>query len=302
MLGFNYEDKYVYEKSGKQTSEGWTMNGVVVITCKTKKTTIQGVLSNSLELEGRAKWKEMFNGGIFGLSGGILQAGSNISQILGGKTLQQPWMNRKFYESSEPLSFTMEINFVSHGGDSAKKQVYDPVRYLLSLVYPRKGGGNAVGNALVDNGGKDDAGKPIGGGSLVGTMINTMQEMHIPGPSLGYTEGAEDAGDSVSITIGQTFAFVGVYIDSVQATFSPTFNAEGYPLWAKCKVKATCMDSLACDSNGDFLSSGFKVLPSAEMSAFIDQAKITGTTAAKDLGNLKDSYKEFYGYFLGGAK
>ena len=282
---YNYEDKYVMPLTS--TAGNPASGNEVQIACKTKNTRIYGYISEGVKIDGQAKWKEMFNGGIGGLGKGLLQTASNLEQIFAGSTLQQPWMNRKFYESTAPFSFTFGINFVSHG--DAANEVYMPAQYLLSLVFPREGGTGLV-NAVKEN---------TDPNSLVGKTLNMMGEMVIPGPSVGYTGSPDEdikiKGDAVTIVIGQMFAFGAVYLEDVSVEFSPSFDSSGFPLYAKCKVKATCMDVNYCQSDGSFLISQFRSGQCDKMSGFIDKMGETLTTAYKDAQAIVKSWKGFFG-------
>lgn len=292
MPFYNYEDRYVMKPTSLTGADD---GNEVQIACKTKNIRIYGYISEGIKINGSAKWKEMFNGGIGGLGKGLLQTASNLEQIFTGITLQQPWMNRKFYESTAPFSFTFGINFVSHG--DAANEVYMPAQYLLSLIYPRKGEpGKAKGivNSLNKNTDSD---------SLVAKTLNMMGEMVIPGPSVGYTGSSNEdisiKGDTVTIVVGQMFAFGAVYLEDVSVEFSPTFDSSGYPLYAKCSVKATCMDSNYCTTKSDgtveFLISQFKNGQCEKMSGFIDKMGDTMKQAYEDAKRIQKTWKGFFG-------
>ena len=213
-IGYNYEDTYLLNKQPVlDTDENGPSSGnEVIIACKTKHTRISGYISEGIKINGKAKWKEMFGGGISAMTKGLLQTGSNITQLVEGHTIQQPWMNRKFYESTAPFSFTFGINFVSHG--DAANEVYMPAQYLLSLIYPREGEpGKAKGivNSLNKNTDSD---------SLVAKTLNMMGEMVIPGPSVGYTGSSNEdiskfTGTSFTMRIGSPEPITSVFPFSI---------------------------------------------------------------------------------------
>lgn len=302
-IGYNYEDTYLLNKQPVlDTDENGPSSGnEVIIACKTKNTRISGYISEGIKINGKAKWKEMFGGGISAMTKGLLQTGSNITQLVEGHTIQQPWMNRKFYESTEPFSFTFGINFVSQG--NAEEEVYLPASYLLSLIYPREWGSNVAGDLLL-KGTKNGKQKGfIGRDTLAGTLINSMTDMVIPGPSLCYTgkenpSKKQDVGDAVTITIGQMFAFGGVYLENIGVEFSSSFDTEGFPLYAKCSVTATCMDVNYCNTDGSFLISQYGPGQCEKISNFTQKLKEVMIKTAEDVGDVVDRGKEFYGYFF----
>ena len=299
MIGYSYEDEYILSPFVSKSSIG----NLVTISCKTKKTQIRGYLSEGIQVNGSAKWKEMFDGGIGALGKGLLQTGSNLAQIGYGRTIQQPWMNRKFYESTSPFSFQFGINFVSQG--DAESQVFKPAEYLLSLIYPRTTvygsneesknptgtGNNFVGKAM------QAANLKPAPGTVVDTALNTMVDFVIPGPSVLYKGDGSDTdnhGDAVTITIGQAFAFGTVYLENVDVKFSETFDSTGFPLYARCTVKATCMDVNYCLSDGSFLISQFPKGQYGALSNFIDSFEKLISDAARDTQNVGKAVVGFF--------
>lgn len=286
MAFYNYEDRYIMPPGTGSTKP---QNGnEVQIACKNKDTRIYGYISEGIKINGKATWKEMFNGGIAGLGKGLLQIGSNIEQIASGLTLQQPWMNRKFYQSTSPFSFTFGVNFVSHG--DAANEVFMPAQYLLSLIYPRKTDQQGMVNNTKNVFGTDN---------VVGALLNTLGEMVIPGPSVLYTNDEDSdvkiRGDAVTIVIGQMFAFGGVYLEDVDVQFSPSFDDQGFPLSANCKITATCMDVNYCNEDGSFLISQFGDGQADGISQFTNKLSEALKEAAEGIKAIVKSWKGFFG-------
>jgi hypothetical protein len=177
----------------------------------------------------------------------------DVLQTLGGFTLQQPWLGRKIWKGSEPIRFTIPLEFVTI--DKAHDDVWLPVVGLMSLVYPRK---------------ESD-----------GDTAGMAESWHIPGPtpfqsfvasvSGGDTAGTTLKGDSVSVQIGTFLYFSLCIIDDVQVTLSNTFDAEGYPNHASVKVTVESQDPPFVKANGAFMVDSFKN-SAFEVGNLIDEA------------------------------
>lgn len=153
---------------GKQQDVGENM--IVKFRCPRKKAVVAAMMNDGLDFDITAKWKEMMGGGMSSIAGtglGMLNTGV---QYLNGETIQQPWMNKKVYESTSPFSFNLKLSFVATSLDptnliqanpdgsslhvGVKREVWDPCMTLISFLYPRQLGtytededGNQVFNA-----------------------------------------------------------------------------------------------------------------------------------------------------------
>ena len=276
--GISREDTYTVETSSSQPAKN-----EVIITCKNKHRRVCGYLSEGINLSASAKWEEMFGGGMSSLGGSLLDVANKLDQLALGRTIQQPWMNRKFYVSTSPFSFSFSLNFVAE--TSAKDDVYDPCSTLLSFVFPRMNEKGTVLEALRNKfpdsefiQGMKHRGEVVDGrkvsGSVAGNLLHSMANYYIPGPSLFYGTNRDDniQGDAVTISLGSMFAFGGVYIEDVQISFSNSCDSEGYPLAAKATLKVICMDVNFVQSDGSFMISQFKDGPVASISDAISSA------------------------------
>lgn len=299
---YDYQDTFSLGGFGNYGYTGRDKGNLITISCKTKGTTVYGYLSENIKIDGQAKWKEMFGGGIMALGKGAVQIGSNIAQLKDGVSIQQPWMNRKYYESTSPFSFTFGINFVSKTDNQAYSEVYAPAQYLLSLIYPRstdnrsyaKDALNAMGiNTKAEV--KHESGK--GTRTLVNAVTNAVTDFVIPGPSIAFTNEGETAsykGDAVTIVIGQAFAFGGVYLEDVGVEMSKSFDSSGYPLYARCTVKATCMDVNFCNSDGTFLISQYGAGQYEAISNLIDSIEESLEDTKQDVTNFAKAIGTFW--------
>lgn len=285
MFPFTSEED-TYKLNGQAVIQGQGAVGgnpqEVLISCKNKRKRVSGILSEGVKLESTAEWTELFGGGITSIAGSFIDTVNNVTQLTAGNSIQQPWMNRKFYKSTKPFSFSFGFNLVAE--NNAEEEVWKPAVALVSFTFPRDMGEKHVTNA-------EERG-------LIGAIADSLSYYKIPGPSLDYTgeNDTRNTGDAVTLTIGNQFAMGGVYLEKVGTEFSTAYDERGFPLACKVTVQATCMDVNSCTKDGDFLISQF-ASNQENISVAIQQLK-------KTLTDLKDgvvkTLKETKGFFFGG--
>ena len=293
------EDQFITGNAGQK---GLLQNNPqeVIIACKNKKRRVCGILNEGIKIDGEAKWEELFGGGIAALGGSLVNMVNRGAQYLRGTSFQQPWMNRKFWNSTKPFSFSFSFNFIADENDG-KTDVWEPTQALLSFVFPRqlKTGQklkDAIGDtALFNTQQKNTRGRD---GVIAAAADAFVNEFAIPGPAIGYLgdnpQGGEAAGaqgDAVTLVIGNLFAFGGVYLEKVGIEYSPNMGGDGYPLWAKCTVTATVMDVNYCNTDGSFMVNQFADQQGA-LSTLIDAVTVLVTDMKNDLGNVVKTTKE----------
>lgn len=252
----------------------------VLISCKNKRKRVSAILSEGIKLESTAEWTEMFGGGITSVAGSAIDTVNQITQLSSGNSIQQPWMNRKFYKSTKPFSFSFGINFVAE--NNAEEEVWKPVVALLSFTFPRD-----MKQPYKKNGDK----------GLVGAIADSLSYYKIPGPSLSYdgesSNSNDKGGDAVTLTIGNQFAMGGVYLEKVSTEFSSAYDSSGFPLACKVNITATCMDVNSCTKDGDFLISQFAG-NQEDISAAVQQLDKTVKELGEGLNKIKDAVIGFY--------
>lgn len=271
----------------------------VIIACKNKKRRVCGVLNEGIKLSAEAKWEELFGGGITALGGSLINMVNKGVQYTRGTSIQQPWMNRKFWNSTKPFSFSFQMNFISdmYGG---LVDVYEPVQALLSFVYPRKLETAAKISEDLDSASfismqqQNTKGRS---GVLKAAVDTFANEFAIPGPAIGYLgdnpNGGDPSvgqGDAVTLVIGNLFAFGGVYIEKVDVETSPNMDSTGYPLWAKCTVNVTVMDVNYCNTDGSFMINQF-ANEQAALSSLIDSIATLTEDVTKGISNIAKTTK-----------
>lgn len=273
----------------------------VVLSCPNKNVRIAAPLGGQLQLSVNAEWEEMFGGGIGAISGGVIGTANNLLQWVGGKTMQQPWMNRKIYKNTKPFNFTLPLNFVTPAGQDPMEWVAKPAVALLSLAYPRilkDAGGTKNANLIDANTGGD-------GSSVISTALRMLNFYAIPGPALRYDSNAtdektgkqlvdkDDRGDSVNVMIGNLFNLGACYVTNVSLTYSDSFNELGFPLALKASVQVTCADQVLCQDDGDFV---VNIPPqnAKGLSDFLDAAQITTNNIKENVSKLVKATGSFY--------
>ena len=261
----------------------------IIITCKNKKKRIHGYLSSGIKIDGKATWTPFIESGIWQTIKESMDNVSNITQTWAGASMQQPWMNRKLWVSTDPFSFDFSINLISDG-NTGKTDVFLPAQALMSFVYPRSlGTADEIKKWITDNvpfldpNGKNTKGEKNVLGSAIDTFTNAYR---IPGPDLRYhNNDTESSGDAVTIVIGNLFAFGGVYLENVGLEMSNVMDSSGYPTWCKCNIKATAMDVNYVDVNGNFMISA-QNNNAAALAEFLDSCGTTVIQAAADAINI----------------
>ena len=267
----------------------------IIIACKNKRRRVCGILNEGIKLSGESKWEEMFGGGITALGGSIVNMVNKGLQGFRGTSIQQPWMNRKFWNSTKPFSFSFSFNFIEDG-NGGKVDVFEPLQALLSFTFPRDlGTGDQIKKTLSNSQLLDMEQKNSDGGKglLTAGVDALAMEFAIPGPSVRYSpdnkstsgDNYEKSGDAVTLVIGNLFAFGGVYLEKVDVETSPNMDTYGYPLWAKCNVQATVMDVNYCQTNGDFMIGQFADSQGA-LSSLLDSIATFGSDLSEGVKNI----------------
>jgi len=109
----------------------------VIIKCPHKRKKVSALMSGSVKINGHANWEAAFGGTILAQPMTLVNDVSNLLQWTTGTSVNQPWLNRKIWKSSEPFVVDIPLTFVSVLGDP-KGEVYDPCMALLSFLYPRQ--------------------------------------------------------------------------------------------------------------------------------------------------------------------
>jgi hypothetical protein len=279
----------------------------VIIRCKNKNVRISTPLSGKLKLGSTAEWEEMFGGGMSSVVGGVLGTANNIVQWKSGKTLQQPWMNRKMYKCTKPFTFTLPLSFVtpaelmtSSEFNSSADWVVKPCLALLSLLYPRKvkdkNGDDLSVRSILPKNKKNSEGVNYfssgDGGSIIGTFADLFKLYAVPGPSLmsmtNNSKDGSDAGDNVEVSVGNMLCLDSCYVTKVDVEFSESYDLSGCPIAATANVEIVCADAVYCEADGNFIVNK----PSNranELGNFIDACGKTVEHASAGMKNIKDS-------------
>ena len=202
----------------------------VVIRCGPKAVHVESVLSEPVEVVGRATWSRFIQALEKMGGGNIVTLLDFLGSSVGKGRLRQPWMSRKVWQGSEPLKLTLNLRFLTTGGTFAHKnveyyeedssaflEVYHPTCQLMSLVYP-----GGVGEGKGKN--------------------RKMTRFVPPGPSAFHSFHGEDSmegqksdisgvnvGHHVDVTIGSFIQFQSCFVTDCSVRYSPTLDARGYP-------------------------------------------------------------------------
>lgn len=276
----------------------------VVLSCPHKNVRISASLGGQLQLSVNAEWDEMFGGGIAALGGGVIGTANNMLQWVGGKTMQQPWMNRKIYKNTKPFSFTLPLNFVTPVGQDPMEWVAKPSVALISLAYPRMikdSGGEGLSKGIQKAFKGDNS-------AVTSAALELIKFYAIPGPSLRYDStgvhasgenkgkqltSENDKGDSVNVMIGNLFNLGACYLTNLSFTYAESFNEFGFPLALKVSVQITCADQILCDENGNF-QVNIPPQNAGGLTNLLEACQQTGSNAVENVKKLGNSIGSFF--------
>jgi hypothetical protein len=253
----------------------------VFFNCPSKNRKLAAVLDGGITLSAKSNWQ-----GYFSAIPSVLGMVDGAAQLFKGMSISQPWFGRKYWKGTDPMSFTVKVQFVSF--KDAKEEVYEPVMTLMSFLYPQLMGDGSANDpntiyikefrtATTTSPVIGADGKPVMGldGNPVTKTVTTQVSVpvdtknqranlislcKVPGPTLFFNGGSNsvasginmDAGSPVSISLGKFFNFNGCYITSVTTVIGNSFNAEGYPHSASATVTFEAMDVSYVGSDGTF--------------------------------------------------
>lgn len=230
----SYEDTYQLTDSHR-----------VKFFCPAKTRLISGALASPISYSVQSNWESWLSNSTGGIGGGaykIVDTIDKLSQAFTGNSINQPWLGRKLWRGTTPLSFQFDVKFVSTG--DALSQVWKPALGLTSFLYPR-----ATGDTSDRKG-----------------LFSAFNLYKVPGPS--FFDNASDSsstdtqnkdvytkhqGDHVEVYLGKHISFKSCYLEDLKVTFSPSLDANGVPISAVCSVKITAQDSSFVKANGEFL-------------------------------------------------
>lgn len=207
---------------------------------------VTGLISQDITMDIVSTWKSIFDqggGAIGSLAFPILDIMSSFRQMTEGGSLRQPWMSRKMWQQTSPISFTIPVSFVATSAATAKQEVWVPALTLIGFMYPI----SVKGNASLT---KDTS------GSAFGTFMNSLtQQFTPPGPSIFYTGDTSEntkkhKQDPITVAIGDIILMRGVYLENANVTFSSTMTSTGVPMAATVTLKITAMDGNVRDETG----------------------------------------------------
>ena len=314
-----YEDSYkdndtynVYDNEDEFEENG-IINGnpvqqEVAIICPNKNRCVYSYLSEPLKFSASATWKEMFGGGMASTVGTTVGTVNDIAQYVKGWSFQQPWMNKKIYQSTTPLSFTITLPFVAKSDETAVNDVWMPLQTLMSFVYPRMIG-TGTDNALTQVSDKLGLGlsKTIksqtnadgtankNSAGLITSIATCFKIYAIPGPGIRQTDVEGSQGDNVCVIIGNYLCFQMCYIEEVSVEMSNTMTNSGYPLWGKATLKITNSVGNIVSENGTFLFDGFSGVGDEVGSSIDAMSERIKDTAEKTLKFVKATWSFYSG-------
>lgn len=158
------EDTYVMNPLGNVMDSAEPME--VIIKCPHKRKRISALMSGGIKINGSAEWKPLGEVGIGSLGIQSVNDILNLTNWMNGVSVQQPWQNRKQWQTTKPFTLDIPLSFVSSMGD-AKAEVFDPCIALLSFIYPRQLSSNEY--AWINN--QKFEGEITGGGVVTGAQV-----------------------------------------------------------------------------------------------------------------------------------
>ena len=291
---------------------------LVTLFCANKHKMVTGILKNSFGLSAKANWTPFLGGNK--ITKFIKDTSETVNNTLGwieGKSMQQPWFNRKVYSSTNPLKFDLDLVFYAE--DDPVNDVWNPIHALLTFVYPKVvidtasgkevGAGGYLKNQFDKYVSNDKAKErleevvgffgAVTSDTVVGDSVNAFKLFNPPGPTVAFDKKAaenkkENQGDPVTVQIGSLWNLEGCYIEDLSIKFFNSWSVEGYPLAAEAKLSVSLMDSCYVDGNNELL--GFTEFADNPwgISKVIDKARGKAWQLAGDIVDLGYKTIGFY--------
>lgn len=280
MQNFYVEEDHYTINYTKNNTSGNNLKGdpqLVTLFCRNKHKMVTGILKNSFGLSAKANWTPFLGGNK--ITKFIKDTSDTINSTLGwveGKSMQQPWFNRKIYSSTNPLKFDLDLVFYAE--DDPVNDVWNPIQALLTFVYPKVVTDTASGQEVGVGGYfKDQFNNHIKSGkaketlnnvfnftgnvtsdTVLGDSVNAFKLFTPPGPTVAFDRKAaenkkENQGDPVVVQIGSLWNLEGCYIEDLSIKLFNSWSVEGYPLAAEAKLSISLMDSCYVDANNELL-------------------------------------------------
>jgi hypothetical protein len=209
--------------------------------------TVQAWLPQDIALEIVSSWGFIVGGGEEG------NAGINwLSTISVGVVPRGQYLSSQEWRGGGPLDLILPLHFFAT--EDSNREVIKPIKTLIKMSLPRKSDPNAapgIAFQLVPPGPRQSPG-PIF--SFIGGVFK-----EIIGPFLPNQVSTEP--DIINVYVGNFLRLPGVFVLSVQPTFSGRLSAEtaaspaGLPMQGTCAVKfRTLMAPVASDMDAYLLS------------------------------------------------
>lgn len=232
--------------------------------CENKGVIVSAPLVQDITTSINNQWSDFFQGGLFGSALGILDQISTATVAWSGASLYQPYMSRKMWKGSSPLSFQLDFNFVAT--TDAKTDVVDKINAIAVMATPHKGTKSDIKKLLEDTLAQNKSDKeedPLSVSKVKDVTTDVTQfvvDMYdlvaqkwvSPGPAVIPSDDSKSRQDApITVLLPMYGTLKNCYIENVSITTSKSLDINGYPLGAKVSVKISRMDSLVCQNKND---------------------------------------------------
>lgn len=247
-----------FDAEGKRLEE----NQLIHMWCENKGVIVSAPLTQDLSTSISNQWSDYFQGGVFGAAFNILDQVSDFSLAWKGVSLHQPYMSRKMWKGTSPLSFQLDFNFVAI--KDAKTDVVDKVNAIAVMATPHKGEYKNESRVELEkyiDSITDETDLSVGEEKM-SKVTKTIMEMTdlvaqkwvTPGPSVLASDIKSHEDAPITVMLPMYGTLENCYIENLAITTSKSLDINGNPLGAKVSVKISRMDSIISmkDSSGKF--------------------------------------------------
>lgn len=224
----------------------------VVIACKPKKLVVNAPLSDDLSTNITNQWSDYFSGGVIGTSFNLIESFNKATTSWNGTSIHQPYMSRKVWSGTNPLSFDLKFNFIATV--DAKTEVFDPICKLAAMATASESNLTEKEQTLLDEvnqimSEKDESSriaKVLAKGIHFITELNDLisKKWDVPGPAIiPSNDNESQCSMPITIYLPAFNVLTNCYIESLSINLSKSVDINGYPLGANVGVKVTRMDA-----------------------------------------------------------
>jgi hypothetical protein len=187
---------------------------ITTVTSKALQCKVCAVVQEKIQFLVNGVWEPFPGLGMFN------EVAELIPQALLGVTLVQPWMKRRMWRGSTPISISVDMNFYAY--DDAYNNVLLPCMLLQQMALPQE----TLSVGVVENEGTAS--------ETYGKLFSVYSP---PGPSpFTVFEDTLAGGDKIDLTFGNILRFSNVIVSECLINLENKLTEQGYPITGSARI------------------------------------------------------------------